>query len=424
MSQELFLKKRCKRLGYILAASCLLNVSLLAFGLYEWQEAGFSSLAISSFRPQKSKLYRQNGKDLPTLTQTLRELELQEYDALVALLADETPVAEGYKKQDLAAAMLAHKYYFDVERAIGAPLAVRRLFTYMSQNDSTTGIILYPGADMEAIRRFSKTERFPQTAEGLLVEYKKTQDPNLKDLFLQSNEYRSIEILLTRGTPFSRDEIFDLVSCIDYKLVKNFHNEMVKSQDFSPEVRRGFLLTALPHSAIFLYKTDPRFCSQSLTDKQALTVLTALGTTQSAKEYALSLLEAPRSKDVWTTAMATLDPSCDNRQTLLERHGRIKKTVIKDQSEGKKTQPKPAAAPLPAAKAPVKAKPAPASKAAAASKPALVHVVQQGDTLWHLSKRYGIDIDKIKKYNKLTSDALKPGSTLLIPQNPPKTPKQ
>lgn len=426
MSQELFYKKRCKRLGVILAASCLLNVSLLAFGLYEWQEAGFSSLALSAFRPHKSKLYRQNGKELPTLTQSLRELELLEYDALVAMLADETLVSEGYKKQDLAVAMLGHKYYFDVDRALGGPLAVRRFFTYMSQNEAQAGIILYPDADIEVIKQFQKREKWPFTSEGLLVEYKKAQDPEVKDAFLLSNEYRTLELLLTRGTTVSRDEIFDFVTRVDYTLVKNLHAEMVKSQDFSPEVRKGFLVGALPHSAVILYKTDPRFTTHSLTDKQALMLLEVLN----SKEYALSLLEAPRSKKVWSAAMAMLDPTCDSRQTLLERHGRVAKAPVKlpeKSPEKSKLQPKlqqtvqppvpskPKPAAKPVAKTPVKTAPKSAPKPADK-----LHVVQQGDNLWNISKRYGVDIDTIKKYNKLTSDALKPGSTLRIPPKPNK----
>ena len=45
----------------------------------------------------------------------------------------------------------------------------------------------------------------------------------------------------------------------------------------------------------------------------------------------------------------------------------------------------------------------------------LIHAVQQGDTLWNISKRYNnIPVEKIKKLNKLKSDNLKPGQKLVL----------
>ncbi len=43
------------------------------------------------------------------------------------------------------------------------------------------------------------------------------------------------------------------------------------------------------------------------------------------------------------------------------------------------------------------------------------HVVQSGDTLWLLSRRYNTTVDAIKRLNRLTSDILNIGQVLLIP---------
>lgn len=49
------------------------------------------------------------------------------------------------------------------------------------------------------------------------------------------------------------------------------------------------------------------------------------------------------------------------------------------------------------------------------SKPVLIHAVQQGDTLYNISRRYNnIPVERIKKLNKLTSDQIKPGQKLVI----------
>ena len=47
--------------------------------------------------------------------------------------------------------------------------------------------------------------------------------------------------------------------------------------------------------------------------------------------------------------------------------------------------------------------------------PSKVHVVQSGDSLWTISRKYpGISIDNLKKWNGLTGNNLKPGTKLRL----------
>lgn len=63
----------------------------------------------------------------------------------------------------------------------------------------------------------------------------------------------------------------------------------------------------------------------------------------------------------------------------------------------------------------------PAAQASPAQDPsgneALTYVVKAGDTLYQLSKTFGLSVDKIKRDNNLTSDALVPGQKLIIKAN-------
>lgn len=43
------------------------------------------------------------------------------------------------------------------------------------------------------------------------------------------------------------------------------------------------------------------------------------------------------------------------------------------------------------------------------------HVVKSGDTLWGLSRRYGTSVAAIKKANRLSSDTIRNGQSLVIP---------
>ena len=47
--------------------------------------------------------------------------------------------------------------------------------------------------------------------------------------------------------------------------------------------------------------------------------------------------------------------------------------------------------------------------------PIRYYVVQEGDSLWKISRKYKAHIESIKTINHLQSDFLKPGTTLKIP---------
>lgn len=46
----------------------------------------------------------------------------------------------------------------------------------------------------------------------------------------------------------------------------------------------------------------------------------------------------------------------------------------------------------------------------------ICHVVKSGDTLWSISKKYGVGVDAIRKSNAMKTDALSIGQKLIIPK--------
>lgn len=54
---------------------------------------------------------------------------------------------------------------------------------------------------------------------------------------------------------------------------------------------------------------------------------------------------------------------------------------------------------------------------ASGSKPYIEYTVRLGDTLWQISRRYGVTVDAIRNLNGLTGDLLSIGQVLLIPVN-------
>ncbi|MFN3200985.1 MAG: LysM peptidoglycan-binding domain-containing protein [Bradymonadia bacterium] len=73
-----------------------------------------------------------------------------------------------------------------------------------------------------------------------------------------------------------------------------------------------------------------------------------------------------------------------------------------------------------ALKIPTRSAPAPKGKARRrAAKPASArrrtHTVGKGDSLWKIARKYGVDVKDLKRRNKLKSDAVRRGQTLVIP---------
>lgn len=52
--------------------------------------------------------------------------------------------------------------------------------------------------------------------------------------------------------------------------------------------------------------------------------------------------------------------------------------------------------------------------APAASHGTTIHVVKPGETLFRISRRYGVEIDKLKKWNKLPDDIIEVGQKLIV----------
>jgi LysM repeat protein len=46
--------------------------------------------------------------------------------------------------------------------------------------------------------------------------------------------------------------------------------------------------------------------------------------------------------------------------------------------------------------------------------PGMVHVVKAGETLYSIGRRYGVEVDKLKKWNKLPDDIVEIGQKLLV----------
>ena len=87
-------------------------------------------------------------------------------------------------------------------------------------------------------------------------------------------------------------------------------------------------------------------------------------------------------------------------------------------------KPRPVAKPRPitTAKVTPKPKPRPVVKPKPRPKPVVAkpksikHMIKRGDTLWGLSRRYGVSVTAIQKANRISGTNVRAGKTILIPK--------
>ncbi len=96
----------------------------------------------------------------------------------------------------------------------------------------------------------------------------------------------------------------------------------------------------------------------------------------------------------------------------------------KPSSSTSQSKPKPKITPKPKPKATTKSRPKPKAKVKAQPKPPVKkpisrsrsHTVVKGNTLYSLSRQYGVSVAEIQKANKLSGSTIKLGQVLKIPQ--------
>lgn len=318
-------------------------------------------------------LKERKGVVLPTLTQErVKEMSLtnrevlesfrgMRYEELVRELFDETHVEEGQRRCDLALAFLTAFHDFDIERAFSGFPMEKRSF----QLDGKT-MTLFPGLSeerLEAIRAFARTEVWPLTPRGLFQEIRNRDSfpQSLIDAFRSTNEYFVIYRAFQR-LPYaiSDDHLFSLITKASWEGIQAFSEELQTSSTGTPHSFAPFLVPILEKksslAAYLLVLLEKEYALKKLSDEQMETLLSLL-----------------------------TDRTPEIEAFLTEVKGGIRSDEIQ-QLAGKPLE-----------------------------NPPRTHIVQTGDSLWKISREYGVKVDIIKEMNNLESETLKVGSTLTLP---------
>lgn len=443
------LMHRIRRLTQALIVSGACNIALVAF-LFYWSVKERPPTPYCERKPikeeQQGVVALESGNS--DLLRQYGELSMEQ---LTALLTSDKLVENGYKQRDLALASLVSYYHFDLSRALaGYPILLekRKIGFGISRDGTRVEVIAFPGLNdhhFQTIIHFAKTEKWPLTAKGLwlMLRQQAAYDPTVADAFFLTPEFLAVETLFSRGdVNVAKADLLKVVSEGSWEKLSEFTQQQRLLQDLSAARRQRFLLDSIRSrsraAAQLMLTVDADFAVKKLDDEQILMMLELLDQKNPETErFARSLLVSPRSDAVWKMAATRLYtyvkepiPETYLHEKALARFvpGQapfVALTTSQTPKEPKKTSTalsssKPV--PPPSSK-PLASTPKPKEIAVAAKvppkpqiKPDLSYVVQDGDTLWKISKRFKVDVDAVRKLNRLDNDTLKPGTTLKIPQ--------
>ncbi|MCB1110897.1 MAG: LysM peptidoglycan-binding domain-containing protein [Chlamydiia bacterium] len=281
----------------------------------------------------------------------LQEFAAMSYDDLVRQLYDETHVEEGQRRCDLALAALATYHDFDVERAFAGFPMEKRVVVF---GDKT--MTLFPGMEserLEGIRLFARRELWPLTAEGLFKEIQKREEipDTLREAFFLTQEFFEVKRAFGR-LPYA------LSDAMLFELAILGSWETVKN--FSGEDLVSFLV--------------PRMEKGS---KLAAYLLVL-----EEKDYALKGLDTEQMEKL----LALLTEKTPAVEAFLKEVGKGLRSDAIQELAGKPLE-----------------------------NPPRRYVVQSGDSLWKISRRFDVKVEIIQEMNGLESQTLKPGTELVLP---------
>jgi hypothetical protein len=428
--------RRVRQLSHALMISGVINIGVLALLIYwmmhERPPTPYCELKPATYEQQQIPL-----ADLRNATELLNQLSQLPFTELAGRLQNRQVVENGYAERDLALACLVAFHHFDMVRALPKSLQPKqkRLFAWKpdAQNLPFT-LAIYPALtdkQFSLLYQFATTERWPLTAEGLyaLLQTQKSSgsfDSSLVETFFLTPEFWTVERLLNRADrTVKSEEMLDLLLEGSWPLLKQFVTEQRKLHDQSSARRLKFLLDYLkagsPAAARLLVKTEWDFAIMKLEDHQVIALLKQLPIDcVEGVRFAKELLASPRSSDVWQQAAIWLYsnageeiPKKWEEPAVLQRFAVSKKLPVV-------VKPKPVPAAVPAERPKEKpssaaVRPTPAPQPQPQPSRPQTYIVQKGDSLWKISKKFNVKIDRLKAENKLESDTLTPGKVLKIP---------
>lgn len=322
------------------------------------------------------------------------KMKAQPFERLVSLLKEKRVVLAGWRVQDLALSALVGFHDVDIHRALNKKSLPTRKWTFQSSTFE-----LFPGLneqDFQNMSFFLEREKWPFTTKGLLKligsKELKECDRDLLIFFCHTPEMIVMQTLFARApTPIQRGTVLKIVQEGGWDRLSNYYLGQEKEADFSAKKRQAVLLDYIEgksKTAAYLFLAiDPVFAEHGLSDAQLSHLLPLLSDkTESVQRFLQKVIQSPRGDEVRTQARRQLLGSDDEEVAarFIPRAGTGElRPVFREQ---------PPRSPAPSQ-----------------------HVIQPGESLWTIAKKYRVSIEELMAVNHLQSTVIRSGKTLKIP---------
>ncbi len=414
--------KKNSWVGQAFIVSSAVNVGLLSSLVYIACKKNIQPTEISQKKSENiAKPFYVSTSSVEILSNFFEE----SYESLFRYLGDDTLVEDGYRKRDFALACLVSFHHFDIQKALSGSFLQERALEFVHKDGGERiRLKIFPGLDDEqfdAVEHFAKVEKWPLTNQGLFFELQRQQGSArpqaLKETFYLSSEFNSVWMLFnSMEKTLSLEEILELMLESDWRFIEEFHRSCMVNHDFSKDVQRSFLSLLVERrsksAAKYLIENDLNFVLKKLDDARVIYLLSLIdSTTRNSKEFASQLVSSVRSDAVHKSAglklydLFELNPPKTFELAQIYKDFNIKTDALSNEdvaSEEKVSET------LPESKKEV--------VVIADERQANVYVVQKGDSLWVIAKKFKVKISDLKEANNIKySPLIKPGMKLKIP---------
>lgn len=366
---------------YAFFISGVLNI-ILVLGLVYLHY--FQAPSLTSHGAKRVQLPAHSAVLTSSMEVVLKEYMGLSFDQLCQQVYEKAHVEQGFCRADLALAMLERVHHVDLARACGQERLERCLYAFTPrEGEPTIELTLYPGIKGEKLKRvqhFLQHEAYPFTPEGLFkkIAFLGNKAPEgLVQNFMMSEPFGALHLALSKARMTVPQEV--LISLVfegAWPLFDRYSQlAMHQSSAFLQEV--GPMLQAYVGSgssmacylAILLEK---EYVLKQFDDVLLVQLLNTIeAKNPEMKAFLKDVIISMRCETIRTLASSKLD----------EKSGSI--SVVKQEEVETLTH--------------------------------LEHKIADGDTLWGLSRRYGVKVEAIEEVNGLKSSVLIPGKTLKIP---------
>lgn len=402
---------KTRKLTQMLIISGTLNIALLATFVYSLVKNNRVAVPIALEPVGGGK-----GECRVANEQLLQAYSLLSFSDLLLRLESKELVEDGYATRDLALACLVAFHHFNVERALGGGTLQKRYIPFRSSdNQEQIPLTIFPGlADFqyEAIQHFARSEKWPFTPQGLFFEIQrsKERDLTLLEAFYLTPQFHTVNLLFTRsGFRIDKHLLVEMLGQGSWTTLNNFTEEERRAQDLSPEKCRQFLVRYIegrsPLAARILLEIDLEYVSKRLGDMQLLTLfdLVPMNVSNMAP-LAKELIVSPRCDAIWKRAASLLYTLAS--EPVPEPYDHLR-TLHRFAAHALPPLPMP---PPPRPFTPI------SSSETKPVKGERVHIIQVGDSLWKIAKKYKVTVEALKRHNHLESEKLRVGKQLKIPE--------